>query len=74
MPENTKRNPACCGALSLGSGLRHHANHKKNIPVLQCSLYSSQINFSRRDNILGAFVEEENWSREMIKTYWELAQ
>lgn len=58
----------------MGSGLSLHANYKKNIPVLQCSLYSSQINFSRRNNILGAFVEEENWGREMIKTYSELAQ
>lgn len=60
MPENTKRNHCCSQALSMGSGLSHHANCKKNIPVLQCSLYSSQINFSRRDSILGAFVEEEN--------------
>jgi len=60
MPENLKRNHHYSQALSMGSGLSHHANYKKNIPVLQCSLYSSQINFSRRDNMLGAFVEEEN--------------
>lgn len=64
----------CSRFLSMRSGLSCHADCDKSSPVSKFSLYSSQISFSRRDNIVGTVDEEENWSRVMIKTYSELTQ